>query len=372
MPATKKKVLERKQGAMDIPFLLLVILLMSIGLVMMYSASYASAYYTYNNSAFFFLKQAGLGAGGVVIMLIISRINYQWFRALSLPAIVLAVVLLVLTLFVGTRINGAKRWLFGFQPSEVAKIAIIMSFSSMISVYKERMKTFRYGILPFVLILGIISALLIVQPHISATILILAVGAMLMFVGGVHWGWFAAVGAAGVAGAYLVITNMAHSIARISIWLDPFSDPQGDGYQTIQSLYAIGSGGALGVGLGKSRQKHLYLPYQYNDFVFSIVCEELGFVGAIMVLLLFAALAIRGYMIALRARDRFGSLLVTGVTTLFVVQTFLNIAVVTNLIPVTGISLPFFSYGGTSLVIQLAEMGIILSVSRQTPAPKSG
>jgi len=378
MRRPSKEVLDqtRKQGPMDLPFLLLVLLIECFGLIMMFSASYASAYYTMDNSAYFFIKQGLIGAGGTVAMLIISRINYQWFRALSIPALVASIILLILVPFIGYTAGGAKRWInlgpIPFQPSEIAKLAVIMSFSSMISVFKDKMKTFRYGILPFVLILGVIAGLMLLQPHISGAILIVAVGAALMFVGGVHWGWFAGAAAAAVGGAYVVMTNMAHAISRIRIWQDPFSDPQGDGYQIIQSLYAVGSGGIFGLGLGKSRQKHLYLPEQHNDFVFAIVCEELGMVGACLVLFLFALLIIRGYWIAIRARDRFGSLMVTGIITLLAIQTFLNVAVVTNLIPVTGISLPFFSYGGTSLMIQLAEMGIVLSVSRQIPAPRSG
>ena len=372
----KAKKAERRQGPMDTPFLLLVVLIFAIGLIMMFSASYASAYYTQSSSAYFFVKQGLIGAAGIVIMLIISRVNYQFLRPLSLVVLLAAIVLMAMVPFFGVIRNGAKRWLnlFGleFQPSEVAKFAIILTFSTMISVFKEKMRTFKYGILPFAIILAVMAGLMILQKHVSGLILIVAVGGALMFVGGIHWAWLAAAVASAAGAFFVIITQMSHSLARVQIWLDPFSDPQGDGYQTIQSLYAVGSGGLFGVGLGKSRQKHLYLPEQHNDFVFAIVCEEPGFVGAALVLALFALLIIRGYWIAIRSRDRFGSLLATGIITLFAMQVFLNIAVVTNLIPVTGISLPFFSYGGTSLVIQLAEMGIILSVSRQIPARPAG
>ncbi|MDL2288949.1 putative lipid II flippase FtsW [Oscillospiraceae bacterium OttesenSCG-928-F05] len=365
------------KSPMDMPFLMLVMLVMSIGLIMMFSASYASAYYQTGDSSHWFVRQATFAAIGVVVMLIISRMDYQYFRALSIPSLIVAVIFLILVLFIGRKVNGARRWIyigevFNFQPSEIAKIAVILSFSTMISAFGEKMKKFKYGILPFVSILAVISFLMYLEPHISGLILIVAVGGVLMFAGGVHWGWFAALGAAALPVGYFVINSMAHSSARLKIWLDPWSDPLKDGYQTIQSLYAIGSGGLLGVGLGKSRQKHLYVPEPQNDFVFAIVCEELGFIGACLVLCLFALLILRGYWIAINARDRFGSLLVTGIVTLFAIQTFLNVAVVTNLIPVTGISLPFFSYGGTSLVIQLAEMGIVLAVSRQIPAAKAG
>ena len=367
---------ERKQGPMDVPFFMLVLLVVCVGLIMMFSASYASALYTMNDSTYYFVKQGLIGVGGIVGMLVISRINYQYMRLLSIPLLVAAIVLLILVPIIGFDAGGAVRWIkvgpIQVQPSEIAKFAVIMSFSSMISVFREKMKTFRYGILPFAIILVLIAGLMLIQPHISGAILIVVVGGALMFVGGVHWGWFAGAIVLAFAVGYFVMTNMAHAIVRIQIWKDPFIDPQNSGYQIIQSLYAVGSGGLFGLGLGKSRQKHLYLPEQHNDFVFAIVCEELGFVGACLVMFLFALLIIRGYWIAVRARDRFGSLMVTGIITLLAVQTFLNVAVVTNLIPVTGISLPFFSYGGTSLLIQLAEMGVVLSVSRQIPAPRAG
>ena len=200
----------------------------------------------------------------------------------------------------------------------------------------------------------------------------MAVGASILFAAGIKFYWFLLGGGTVGAALIFIITQTDYMASRVALWLNPWMDAQGKGYQTIQSLYAIGSGGLLGLGLGKSRQKFLYLPEPENDFIFSIVAEELGYIGAAIVLILFALLIIRGYWLALHARDRFGALLIVGITTLLAVQVFLNIAVVTNLIPVTGISLPFFSYGGTALVIQLAEMGIILSVSRQIPAPKAG
>ena len=234
------------------------------------------------------------------------------------------------------------------------------------------MRTFRYGILPYALILIVLALLLALEPHLSGAILILGVGAVLMLVGGISWGWVGvAVGA--VAGAlYFILFVIGYNTSRITYWLDPWEDAQGAGYQLSQSLITIGSGGLLGVGLGKSRQKFLYLPEEHNDFIFAIICEELGLIGAAVIMLLFAALILRGYWIALHARDRFGSLLVVGVTTLVAMQVFLNIGVVTGLLPTTGISLPFFSYGGTALSIQLAEMGIVLSVSRQMKPTKAG
>ena len=225
------------------------------------------------------------------------------------------------------------------------------------------------GIVGSDLLLGL--GLLALQPHMSGMILILAIGASILFAAGIHLGWFVAGGSFAVAALTFIIFNTDYMASRIHIWQDPWSDPLGKGFQTIQSLYAIGSGGLLGLGLGKSRQKFLYVPEPENDFVFPIVAEELGFIGAVVVLLLFSLLIMRGYWLALHARDKFGALTIVGIITLLAVQVFLNVGVVTNLIPNTGISLPFFSYGGTALMIQLAEMGIVLSISRQIPAPKN-
>ena len=225
-------------------------------------------------------------------------------------------------------------------------------------------------LIPYIIILGVIVLLMMREPHMSGTLLILAGAAAVLFAAGIHFGWFAAGGA--VLGVLVVAMMSGYQSTRILVWKDPWSYPRDGGYQIIQSLYAIGSGGLTGLGLGKSRQKFLYLPEPENDFIFAIVCEELGLVGACVVLFLFALLIIRGYWIAIHARDRFGALVVVGITTLLAVQVFLNISVVTNLLPTTGISLPFFSYGGTALCIQLAEMGIVLAVSRQIPAAKQG
>ena len=235
----------------------------------------------------------------------------------------------------------------------------------MISYYRERMQSFREGILPFVVILAVVCGLLVLEPHLSAIIIILGVSAAMLFLGGVKLRWFAL--GLGVVAVFVAVYLATKGYAgdRIQAWLHPFEDESDSGYQIVQSLYAIGSGGLMGLGLGRSRQKYLYLPEEHNDYIFPILCEELGFVGAMVVLLLFLLLILRGYWIALHARDRFGMLVVGGLTTLLALQVFLNIGVVTNLLPATGISLPFFSYGGTALLIQLFEMGVILSVSRQ-------
>ena len=358
-------------GKLDVTYLVLTLVLVSFGLVILLSSSYAAALAENLPSTYYVKRQLIFAVGGILIMLAASRIHYRFYRLASLPILVFSILMLVAVLFIGVSHNGSRRWLnlgfTEFEPSEVAKLGVILSFSSLISKYRERMKTIRYGIIPFIIILGIIFFLMSQQPHYSGAIIILALGAAMMFMGGVHWGWFAA--GFGVLAVAVVIgaTKMDYIVSRVAIWRDPWSDIQNTGWQTVQSLYALGSGGLLGLGLGNSRQKFSYLPEESNDYIFSIACEELGFIGGVIILLLFALLIIRGYWLALHARDRFGSLVIAGITTMMSLQVFLNIAVVTNLIPVTGISLPFFSYGGTALIMQLAQVGIVLSISRENP-----
>ena len=369
---------EAGRGPIDVPFLLLVLLLTGMGLIMLLSASFPSAYYETGNPLYYFKRQAEFAALGLIAMVVIGRINYARFRGVAKIALIVSVVLLTMVIVPGIGItsHGATRWLgipgtdLQFQPSEIAKLGVILYFADSISKKKDKMKTIRYGILPYALILGVITILMKKEPHFSGMVLILGIGASMMFVGGIQ-GYWVGVGAGGVAAvAYAFLSGLiTYNSSRIAIWLDPLNDAfkTDTGYQTRQSLIAIGSGGLLGLGLGKSRQKFLFLPEEHNDCIFSIVCEELGLIGAVLIMAIFALLIIRGSWIALHARDRFGSLLVVGITTQIALQVFLNIAVVTNLVPNTGISLPFFSYGGTALAIQLAEMGVVLSVSRQMP-----
>lgn len=365
----KEKILMDERGMLDLPFLILTVLLVLIGVVMMFSASYARAYVDSGDSTFYFARQAVFAVAGIGMMLLVSRVNYQLWRALAFPILLASVVLLMLVPVIGTEENGATRWiyLFGisFQPSEIAKLAIVLCFSAMISVYKDKMLTFKRGVLPFAGILAVIAGLLFLEPHMSATVIIFAVGAVMMFLGGTRPRWFVIGGIAVALFAVVYLKTKGYTSDRIAAWRDPFSDPSDNGYQIVQSLYAIGSGGLMGLGLGKSRQKYLYLPEEHNDYIFSIICEELGFVGAMLIIVLFVLLIVRGYWIAMHSRDRFGALVTAGLTTLLLLQVFFNIGVVTNFLPATGISLPFFSYGGTALLLQLFEMGIILNVSRQ-------
>ena len=380
---------ELARGPLDLPFFILVLLLTGIGLVMLLSASFPSAYYETEgrNPLSYFIRQGVFAIMGVAAMLFIGKINYQRFRALAKPLLYVSIILLVLVILpgpnqygklLGIRANNAVRWLgipgtsFQFQPSEIAKLAVVLYFGDSISKKKDKMRTFRYGIAPYALVLIVLAALVGIEPHLSGAILILGVGAVMMLVGGIQWRWVGGAVAAAGAMLYLVLVVIGYNSSRITYWLDPWADQRGAGYQLSQSLTTIGSGGLWGVGLGKSRMKYLFLPEEHNDFIFAIVCEELGLIGACIIILLFALLIIRGYWLALHARDRFGTLLIVGINTLLAAQVFLNIGVVTGAIPPTGISLPFFSYGGTALMIQLAEMGMILSVSRQIPAARAG
>ena len=358
---------------MDLPFLVLVLTLVAFGLVMLYSASYAVALYRRNDAFAYIRPQLLFAAVGLIALYLASRVDYHIYHKLAWPMLGLSLVLLVVVLFM-PEYNGCKRWIVlpglgTLQPSEIAKFSVILTFSHIISLNHQRMKRFSVGVLPFAAILGVLAVLMLLEPHLSGTLLLFGIGAVLMFVGGTGMRWFAlagGLGAAAIAGAVILLPDLVpYAADRLSSWIDPFSDPLGDGHQTIQSLYAIGSGGATGLGLGNSRQKYLYVPEPQNDFIFSILCEELDFIGACLVILLFVLLLLRGAVIALRAPDKFGALLTVGFVVQVVMQAVLNMAVVTNTIPNTGISLPFFSSGGTSLMMLLGEMGIVLSVSRQ-------
>ena len=379
---------EAARGQMDLPFLILTLLLTVIGLIMLFSASFPRAYYDTGDGTYYFKRQAAFAALGLVAMFIVSKINYQRWRGAGRLLVGLALFLLILVIIphnpLAITSNNATRWLgikgvFQFQPSEIAKLAVIVYFSDTISKKREKMLTWRQGILPYVALLAVIGVLMMLEPHLSGTVLIFATGAVLMIVGGIK-GWLIplGIGGVGLVGAlYVILVQkgiLHYGENRINTWRDPFNAEwyRGDGWQIAQCLIAIGSGGLLGVGLGRGRQKFLYLPEQYNDFIFSVICEELGLIGACVIMLIFSMLILRGFWIALHARDRFGALLTVGVMTHLALQTFLNIAVVSGFVPTTGISLPFFSYGGTALCLQLVEMGIVLSVSRQIPAARAG
>ena len=374
--ATKLRALRARLAvlpALDVPFLAVLLALLCYGLLMLFSAGYAVALYRRGDAYTYIRPQLLFAVLGVAAMYAASLIDYHIWHKLAWPVLGVSLALLVVVLFM-PEYNGCKRWIVlpglgTLQPSEIAKFAVVVAFAHIISLNHDRMRTFSAGVLPFALILGAVAVLMLLEPHLSGTVLILAIGAVLMFVGGTGLQWFALAGGLGVgaiAAAVLALPQLVpYAAGRLASWQDPFADPLGEGHQTIQSLYAIASGGMAGLGLGNSRQKYLYVPEPQNDFIFSILCEELGFAGAALAVGLFLLLLLRGVSIAVRARDKFGALLVVGFVVQVVLQAVLNIAVVTNTIPNTGISLPFFSSGGTSLLMLLGEMGVVLSVSRQ-------
>ena len=349
-----------------------VLILLSVGIIIVFSASAPVSYSNYQDVYYILKKQLIYAILGVVAMFITMNVDYRIYSRFATLMLVISIVMLVAVLIPGIGIeeNGATRWLkypIRFQPSEIAKIAIILYFASSLSKRKTPLNSFFKDLLPYILIMGIFAALMLKQPHLSGTIILLLMATIILFCAGAKIKHFIAILIpAGAAFAALVtfVPKMNYMSRRILSFRDPWSDMQGDGYQAVQSLYAIGSGGLFGRGLGKSMQKFLYLPYPHNDFIFSVLAEELGFLGVITVMILFLIFTWRGVKVAMTAPDLFGSLTAVGITSLISVQTLLNIGVVTSAIPNTGVSLPLFSYGGTSLILTMAAIGILLNISR--------
>ena len=370
-------------GAMDLPFFFIIMVLLVMGIIMMFSAGYAWAIAEGEEGTYYVKRQFGMALVGLVGMFIVSFIDYHIYRK---PIIVFGLygfsVLLLILCRVGPFTdphNNSWRWIKiadgipSFQPSEIMKLAIIILFAYLISINYSRLKYFKYGIVPFAAFLAVVVGLMALQPHFSGTIIICAIGIVMMFVGGSnvkHLVILGIVGVLAIIGIILLliqVRGLTYIETRMVAWLDPFNEDAADQtWQTRNSLIAIGSGGLFGLGLGNSRQKFLYLPESKNDFVFAIVCEELGFVGALMVIVLFLLFIIRGFFIASKAPDKFGMMLAVGLTVQIGMQALLNIAVVTSTIPCTGVSLPFFSYGGTARIMQLVQMGIVLNISRKS------
>lgn len=354
----------------DYPFLILVLLLLTVGLTMLYSASSAQSQYDtgYAISTRYLQKQGVCAIVGLGAMYAFSRIPVGLWHRLAWPMYGASIVLLLLVLAAGQEVNGARRWItiagIQFQPSEVAKFTMIVLFARLTRRFGPEAKKFRFGVLGFgTALLGILVPLAL-EKHLSAILLMGMVAVVMMYVAGTNPKWLLAGAAAAAVFVIVYIRFMGYAGDRVTAWLHPEADPGDTGYQILQSLYAIGSGGVFGLGFGKSRQKYLYLPFQYNDYIFAICCEELGLLGALAIIALFAAMIFRGYWIALHGADRFSTVLASGLVTLIAVQTLLNLCVVTNLLPSTGIALPFFSYGGTALAVNLGEMGIVLQISR--------
>ncbi len=374
--AEESNSVRRVRGSMDTTFLIIVLLLLCYGSIMVFSSSYAFAEQNFHNSMFFVKKQTMWAIVGLVVMIIFSKVDYRILRKFTLPIFCVSYVLLwfVFLPVIGSAAKGATRWVdlgfISFQPSDIMKFAIVLLLSLYISTYIDKIRQFKYGILIPASLLIVVCGSVIVQKHISGTVIIFLIGAVMILVSGASEKWLGGICAVGASAVCFIIFFTDYASARVQAWLHPETVLMDGGWQPYQSLLAIGSGGFFGVGLGNSFQKQLWLPEPQNDFIFAIVCEELGFVGGIAVIVLFMALMWRGFTIAKKAPDTFSSLLVTGLVAKVGIQALLNIAVVTTTIPTTGIALPFFSYGGTALIMQLMEMGIVLSVSRYTSQEK--
>ncbi len=347
----------------------MIMMLLAFGLIMVFSASSPMAHYKGQGAAFYFKRQLLFAVAGVVIMTVTSSFNYKMWYKLYIVFGVATLALLFAVPFIGTVAGGAKRWIkvgpVQIQPSEIAKIAVVIVMSRLLTDYGYNIEKYFKGFCLMMLVPAITAAIVLSEHHLSGAIIIVLVGVVLVFVAGAKLSHIILSGlVVGVPAAAYAVIKEPYRLVRVLNFVNPFNDARGAGYQAVQSLYAIGSGGLFGVGLGQSREKYLYLPEAHTDFIFSVTCEELGFVGAMLVIIMFVILIVTGYKIAISAPDKFSSLLVTGIISLIALQVIFNIAVVTSAMPCTGITLPFFSYGGSSLLINLFEMGIVLNVSR--------
>ena len=369
MEKTNKKKVSFFNNPLDYTLLITILLLLSLGLIMVLSASSPTSLAESGTSYTYFIKQAIFAIAGLVAMGIISKINYRVYKSFYKFVYVLSIILLALVLVIGTSNNGAKRWIYiggqSFQPSEFVKLFMIIFYAGLLTKDREELPKFWKGLVKHILWIAPIACLLLLEPHMSATLVISGICLVMMIVAGCKFSQLFMSGLIiGVPVIGVLIVKSSYRLKRVVTFLDPWQDKLGDGWQVIQSLYAIGSGGLFGLGLGQSKQKYLYLPEPQNDFIFSVLAEELGWAGCVFVIILFAILIWRGVLIAMKAPDMFGSLLAVGITSLIAIQVIINIAVVTSSMPATGMPLPFFSYGGTALFLLLCEMGILLNISR--------
>ena len=371
--AKNKKFSSFLENPIDYTLLITVLLLLTIGLIMVLSASSPTSLAESGNSYKYFIKQGLFALVGLVLMTFISNIDYRFYKKFYKFAYIIAILLLSSVLVIGKTINGAKRWIYitsslSFQPSEIVKFCMIVFYAGILTKNREELKYFFKGWVKHLAFLIPIIGLLIIEPHLSASIIIIGIVGIMMIIAGCKlWqiivpGFGIGIPVAGIA--ILKIPKFSHAVQRITTFIDPWQDKLGAGYQVIQSLYAIGSGGLFGAGLGQSKQKYLYLPEPQNDFIFSVLAEELGFIGCVFVIALFAIFVWRGILVAIKSPDMFGSLVAVGITAMIAIQVIVNIAVVTSSMPATGMPLPFFSYGGTALVILLCQIGVLLNISR--------
>ena len=366
-------------NSVDFTLVITVLLLLSLGLVMVLSASSPTSFQTYGKSYKYFLRQLVFAILGLIGMYFVSKIDYRLYQRFYKQTWWLSAILLLSVLILGSEAKGAKRWIdlgfTTFQPSEIVKFLMIVFYAGILVKNRDELGMFWKGLVKHILYLVPIIILLVLEPHISTSMVIIITCCVMILIAGCKFWQFFASGILAVSGIGSIATALyfvsdafkekfQYAITRVITFIDPWKDAKGDGWQVIQSLYAIGSGGLFGTGLGDSKQKYLYLPEPHNDFIFSVIAEELGFVGCMVVIILFAVFIWRGILIAIKAPDMFGSLVAIGITTLVGIQAVINIAVVTSSMPATGMQLPFFSYGGTALFILLCEVGVLLSISR--------
>ena len=361
--------MKEKKGPIDFPLFIVILILLAIGINMVFSASMFEDRQFYNDSYYHLKRQliwAGLGIGAMIFT---SNFDYRKLKNRKLInfGMVVTIALLVIVLFMPDK-NGASRWIgigsLGVQPSELAKIMIIFYLSDNLSRKGEKIKSFWQGVLPALIVGGIFAVLIIIEPNMSTAVIVMAVSFLMLFVGGAKISHLLGIAVSGVSLAVLAIAIEPYRMARFTGFINPWADPLDTGYQAIQSLYALGAGGPFGMGFGMSRQKQYYIPEAQTDFIFSIIGEELGFLGVAIVIILFAFLVWRGLKIALNCKDKFGSLLAAGITALIAVQSSINFLVVSSFMPITGVTLPLISYGGSSLLFTMASLGLLLNISR--------
>lgn len=353
----------------DYVLIITVAALLIVGLMMIYSATFALGYQLHDQPTYYFIRQLLWMGVGTLAMIVLARIEYHTWSRFAIPLMTITIFLLLLVLFIGSGPYGGKRWLLNgsVQPSELSKLAIIIYIAAWLSSKGEQIRRISYGLIPFAILLGLITGLIVLEDDLSTAILIAATSLAMFFIAGGNLWQIILSGLLGGATFFFFISRSAYRLARLTTFWDPLnSDPSGDGYQIRQILIALGSGGLTGLGLGASRQKFGYIPASHTDGIFAILGEELGFIGGIIVLALFALLAYRGFHIALNAVDAFGTVLASGITCSLIFQSIVNIGVVTASLPVTGVTLPFISFGGSSLVVSMASVGLLLAVSRRT------
>lgn len=362
--------MQLKKGSPDFMIFLTVLLLLGIGIIMVFSSSQYAAFYEHKGDSFYFLRRQFINAVvSIAAMIVVMKINYQKLKQLAKPGLIVSFILLILVLVgLGQEHKGSVRWLgagiFQFQPSEIMKLALVLYLAVFLSERQHMIQSFRSGFLPPIILMGAACALILMQPDLGTAMAVAGTTFVMLWCAGAKKSHMAMLGILAIALVIVAIIIEPYRLQRVFAYLDPWKDAQDTGFQTVQSLLAIGSGGLMGVGLGASRAKAFYLPERHTDFIFAILSEELGFIGGLLVIALFLFFIWRGLKVAVSTPDAFGSLLAIGATSMVGLQAILNLGVVTGALPVTGVTLPFISYGGSSLVFSLAGVGLLLNVSR--------